>query len=313
MFLDTVADVRQGGIALPAGRTPGFAPVGPRRAVWKRCRDELSCAESRRRLAGAVQTERVHFDTSQTLISRAAKNPSIPPRSAPQAGMRAQEPLRGRPPEWRTIRPAETDHAAVRTAPRHATRGAPPPAAASRPHRSAGRRAAACAAAASSSLSCACVTVCTSRGRLIRATSGWRRIVPVALHGASSSTASNRSGGLQRRRVGVDHVRVQLPARQVCASAARSARRRAPPPSPPRPRRQVAPVLPPGAAHRSATRSPGCGRQQPRRQRRGGVLHPKLARLEARNVGHRRAGRKAHRSGRQQDAALRRRRRPASA
>ena len=75
------------------------------------------------------------------------------------------------------------------------------------------------AAAACSSLSCAWVTVCTSRGRLMRATSGCRRIVPVALHGASSSTASNSARRRPFGRVGVDHVRVQMPSLQIVGQA----------------------------------------------------------------------------------------------
>ena len=49
-------------------------------------------------------------------------------------------------------------------------------------------------------------------------------------------------------------------------------------------------VLPPGAAQRSATRSPGCGGEQPGGQGGGGVLHPEPALGVARQVVHAGAG-----------------------
>ena len=63
-------------------------------------------------------------------------------------------------------------------------------------------------------------------------------------------------------------------------------------------------VLPPGAAQRSATRLAGDVAEQPRRQRRGGVLHPPFAFGETRQFGD--VGGElldAHAAGRQHDAA----------
>ena len=54
--------------------------------------------------------------------------------------------------------------------------------------------------AAASSRSCSAANSATSRGRFSRATSGWRRMVPVALQGASSSTASSGAAGVQSPR-----------------------------------------------------------------------------------------------------------------
>ena len=55
-------------------------------------------------------------------------------------------------------------------------------------------------AAARSSRSWAAASAATSSGRFCHSTSGWRRMVPVALQGASSSTASAGPSGRQRRR-----------------------------------------------------------------------------------------------------------------
>ncbi len=104
---------------------------------------------------------------------------------------------------------------------------------------------------------CWAASVCTSRGRFKCSTSGWRRTVPVAVQGASSSTASTGVGGVQ----------VEASACTIVASTrnldrfSRSLAMR-----PPSRSSAVtwAPVvascaaLPPGAAQRSTTVSPRC-------------------------------------------------------
>ena len=112
-------------------------------------------------------------------------------------------------------------------------------------------------AAAASNLRCPSTSPATSFADLRCGTSGCRRIVPVAEHGASSSTASNNSAGDQsaasactistssRRRAMFSRSRATRRSSRstamTCAPAAASCA-----------------VLPPGAAHKSATRSPRC-------------------------------------------------------
>ena len=152
------------------------------------------------------------------------------------------------------------------------------------------------AAAACSRRSCASVSARTSRGRLRCGTSGWRRIVPVALHGASSRIASNGAAATRPLRRPERPQPASCQCRRFCRSRAsrdgsRSTATTAAPVA------ASCAVLPPGAAHRSATRSPGSHGEQPRRQRGGGILHPELTALEARDLGDPRSRREPHRTG----------------
>ena len=136
---------------------------------------------------------------------------------------------------------------------------------------------------------------------MIQATSGWRRMVPVALHGASRSTASNGGASkvsasatttseLRRRRAKLAASSLSRSAERstaVTISARRgefgcfSARRRAE-------------VDDPHAGSRP---------EEPRRQRGGGVLHPPFAVRVAFEFRDRRVGVEAHRAGRQHQSA----------
>ena len=91
----------------------------------------------------------------------------------------------------------ERGRAAARRRGRPAARPGLPPAAASRRHRPAGHRAAAWRRPAAISACCWATEAAMSAGRFKCGTSGCRRMVPVALHGASSSTASSGAGGRQ--------------------------------------------------------------------------------------------------------------------
>ena len=92
---------------------------------------------------------------------------------------------------------------------------------------------------------------------------GGARSVPSPLHGGSSSTRSKRRGSFVLACVGARRPRRW---RRPCACTSPPARGPAARGARPRRRRPVAPmraamsvVLPPGAAHRSSTRSPGWG------------------------------------------------------
>ena len=104
-----------------------------------------------------------------------------------------------------------------------------------------------------------------SAGCFSQAMSGWRRMVPVAVQGASSRIASNGSLGLasrghRRRRFGRE-----LQPREVGRDARRAARSEMSTAVTWAPAAASCAVLPPGAAQRSATRLP---RTSPRRRRR---------------------------------------------
>ena len=128
---------------------------------------------------------------------RAMKNPSSPPDAARSQGRVRTSPAgvssTGRPRSSaggsgsRSIRAPAASSASIRWA--------PPRAAASTPHRPARRRARPCRPRPSSSRPCASASRATSAGDLAQGTSGWRRMVPVAVQGASSSTASNGARG----------------------------------------------------------------------------------------------------------------------
>ena len=79
-------------------------------------------------------------------------------------------------------------------------------------------------AAAASIRSCPAASSATSRGRRRRGTSGWRRMVPVALHGASSSTASSGAGGRHSRRVRLRHIDLQAEPGKVLVQPAHAGR-----------------------------------------------------------------------------------------
>ena len=135
-----------------------------------------------------------------------------------------------------------------------------------------------------------------SPGRLVQATSGWRRMVPVALQGASSSAASNggasKVSALATTSSASSCSRARLTARRFSRCAERSTAETAAPAS------ASCAHLPPGAAQRS-TRARPARRQQPRRQRRGGVLHPPFALGIALELGDRRMRVEPDRAGRQ--------------
>ena len=88
-------------------------------------------------------------------------------------------------------------------------------------------------------------------------TSGWRRIVPVALHGASSSTASNGSAGVHAAASACTTFGLQSPVPQVLPQSRQPRRVTLHRERPTAPAAASCAVLPPGAAQRSATRSPG--------------------------------------------------------
>ena len=98
------------------------------------------------------------------------------------------------------------------TAPRSAPR--PPPAPASRCNRPACRPAWSAATARSRSSLCILASVTISLERLVQATSGWRRIVPVALQGASTSVDIERRR-VEGQGVGDDEFGVQLQPREI--------------------------------------------------------------------------------------------------
>ena len=90
----------------------------------------------------------------------------------------------------------------------------PPPARASRCSRRACRRASSMAAARSIMRAWSAASAAMSSGAFSQAMSGWRRMVPVAVQGASRRTASKGSGGRQSR----------MSAATVSASSCRRAR-----------------------------------------------------------------------------------------
>ena len=137
-----------------------------------------------------------------------------------------------------------------------------------------------------------------SASLLSQGTSGWRRMVPVDEQGASSSTASNgprfATPAHRRRRVSACSAsRVRFSRRRPSRAGERStAVTRAP-------AKASCAVLPPGAAHRSATALPRTSPKQARRQRGGGVLHPPGAFAETGQQRDRALREGAHGSGRQ--------------
>ena len=220
----------------------------------------------------------------------AARRPASPPLPAPALPRPAPRPARGRAP------PLSPDAPPL------------PPPAASRWQRPAARPAASSRAAAAISAACAAASGATSRGLLEK------RHVRMAADGAGRGAGRVQQHGVEARR--------------------RRRPRRSRPPPPPRPTAAAAPgspqtrcalrasrstavtrppaaascaVLPPGAAQRSATTLARPHAKQPRRQRRGGVLHPEAAFGEAGQLRHPRAGWKTQRAGGQHISALGRR------
>ena len=120
-----------------------------------------------------------------------------------------------------------------------------------------------------------------SRGPRRNGRSGWRRMVPVAVQGASTSTDVEAPARLPGQRVGGDHLGGEPGAREVLAQPRRAAARD----DVERGDRGAGggelQRLAPGRGAEVERRSPGDGAEQPRRQRRGGVLHPPGALGEA--------------------------------
>ena len=120
------------------------------------------------------------------------------------------------------------------------------------------------------------------RPALRQRASGREASVPRSLHGGSTSTRSNASPAAARRRRPCGRRRSSRPYARRSGAARRrgrgGARRRRS-----RPRCAISAarwvVLPPGAAHRSSTRSPGCGRERARDGHRGARLRHQQARL----------------------------------
>ena len=96
----------------------------------------------------------------------------------------------------------------------------------------------------------------TSAGVLCQAMSGWRRIVPVAVQGASSSTAPTGARRAPVERVGDHDLGVEPEAREVACAGARPACRDSSTAVTSAPAAASCAVLPPGAAHRSITARP---------------------------------------------------------
>ena len=178
-----------------------------------------------------------------------------------------------------------------------------PPVPASRCNRPACRRARVSSTALASSRRCRAASATISASRLSQGMSGWRRIVPVDEHGASSSTASNGpprhsatsaatvSAASERRARFCLSRSSRFGARSTavtCAPAAASCA-----------------VLPPGAAQRSATVRPATSPRSRDGQCGGGVLHPPRAVLIAGQRRHRPMHDRAHRAGRQHASAER--------
>ena len=112
------------------------------------------------------------------------------------------------------------------------------------------------ALARASSRACRSSSGARSRAAFRCSTSGWRRAVPVAEQGESSRIASKRPSGSQVERVG-DYQLGASPCAPDFAPPARGGARRCRARSRARPSAASWSVLPPGAAHRSSTRSPG--------------------------------------------------------
>ena len=137
----------------------------------------------------------------------------------------------------------------------------PRPGTPSRWRTAAGRRAPAAATARRAAAPAARASAAMSSGRRSQRTSGWRRTMPEALHGASSRMASNGRPSHQARGV----ARRRRPAAAACRLqavqrvAARAARRCGSLSSASRSRSASSSrcaVLPPGAAQASSTRAP---------------------------------------------------------
>ena len=130
------------------------------------------------------------------------KKPSSPPRPGRWQGRVRTSPASvrstGRPSSsCASIGRRATGRPAASACVDHA--GRLPPAAASSWRRPGCRRARAWPTAASSSCACSSAIRRTSAGVLCQAMSGWRRIVPVAVQGASSTRHSAGAGGRQTR------------------------------------------------------------------------------------------------------------------
>ena len=111
-------------------------------------------------------------------------------------------------------------------------------------------------------------------------TSGWRRKMPVALHGASSSTASTGAAGLQSVASSATISAVKC----VRSRLSRSRARRLSATSiavTSQPAAASCIVLPPGAAQ-SVDRGARAGAEQPRGERGGDILHPPRALVDSR-------------------------------
>ena len=151
--------------------------------------------------------------------------------------------------------------------------------------------------AASSSFACASASRATSSGDLAHGMSGWRRMVPVAVQGASSRTASNGAGP-PLQRVGDDDLGVHRQPAQIAHQELGASRR----------------ALERGDVGTRGGElgglAAGCRAevehapaldlaQQPRRQGGGGILHPPGALVVAGQGVDQPAAAPAQRAGRQ--------------
>ena len=93
-------------------------------------------------------------------------------------------------------------------------------------------------------------------GRFSQAMSGWRRIVPVAVHGASRRMASKGSGGRQSRMSAANRLGDEAEAGEIGGQPLAAGRAAISTAVTLAPAAASAAVLPPGAAQRSATRLP---------------------------------------------------------
>jgi hypothetical protein len=113
------------------------------------------------------------------------------------------------------------------------------------------------AAAAPSRDACRAAAPTAAPGDNLQRASGWRAIVPVAVHGASTRTASNAPGANGAARRSAPTTRIATPARRAVPCSRSRRARRASPATTRAPSFSNATALPPGAAHASYTRAPG--------------------------------------------------------
>ena len=186
-------DHREPGLAQrarPCRRSRPARPPSPAARGASSTRPVLSWTESRARRIGRRGIRRLRM-ISCGGASRAMKKPSSPPDARELAGQGAHL-AGGREVDRQALQLGRADRVALdrrvrrRAAPRSAA--ALPRAAASRRRRPACRRARRSRTAASSSRACASASRSTSAGDFAQGTSGWRRMVPVAVQGASSRT-----------------------------------------------------------------------------------------------------------------------------